>query len=298
VYSVYSVVPNPSEQETSFPMSDAADTKTPVGPITDIHCHVNWLDMDIHAWAEHFRSLGVDRVWVLGWVEWDRRLHGEYELPTIDCLEAAYRYPDLFVPFCSIDPREPHLPDKIKHYVELGCRGFGEFKVRLCIDNPDSKVVYRTCSELGLPLLFHMDIWIDGVSYWYNADCTRLPAVLEEFPDTTFIGHGPGFWREISGDADENRDVYPEGPVTPGGRLPEMLSKYDNLYADMSAGSGRKALSRDPEFCRQFILDFSHKLMYGTDYHDRALLDLLESYELPEDVFAAIAEGNARKLVP
>jgi hypothetical protein len=34
--------------------------------ITDIHCHVNWLDMDIGAWVAHFRSLGVSRVWALG----------------------------------------------------------------------------------------------------------------------------------------------------------------------------------------------------------------------------------------
>ncbi len=266
--------------------------------MTDCHCHVNWLDMDIDAWAAHFRELGIERVWVLGWEEWDRRLKGEYELPTTDCLEAAARYPELFVPFCSLDPREDNVPERIKDYVARGCQGFGEFKVRLCIDNPDSKVVYRTCAELGLPLLFHMDVWLPDASYWYNVDCRRLPAVLEEFPDTVFIGHGPGFWREISGDADEAPSVYPEGPVTPGGRLPELLSRYDNLYADISAGSGRNALARDPEFGRQFIIDFSCKLLYGTDYFDRAHLDLLQSYDLPPEVFHAVMEGNSRKLVP
>jgi hypothetical protein len=123
--------------------------------------------------------------------------------------------------------------------------------------------------------------------------------VLEEFPEVHFIGHGPGWWREISGDADDvPESAYPEGPVKPGGRLPELLAKYDNLHADLSAGSGLQAITRDPEFGRQFLIDFSHKLMYGTDYHDRRLLDALEGYELPEDVFAAIMDGNSRKLVP
>ncbi len=267
--------------------------------MTDIHCHVNWLDMDIDAWAKHFRELGVDRVWALGWEEWDRRLKGEYELPTTDAIEASRRYPDLFVPFCSVDPREDNVPQRIKDYVARGCRGFGEAKFRLCVDNPDLKVVYRTCAELGLPFLFHMDIWMPEVSFWYMHDLTRLPKVLEEFPQVNFIGHGPGWWRWISGDEDQHlTEAYPEGKVTPGGLLPELLSKYDNLYADISAGSGRIALSRDQEFGRQFIIDFSHKLMYGTDYFDREHLDLLKSYDLPAEVFQAVTEGNSRKLVP
>ena len=266
---------------------------------TDIHCHVNWLDMDIDAWAEHFKSLGIDRVWALGWEEWDRRWRGEYELPTDDQIEAAQRYPDLFVPFCSVDPREDDVPGKIREYVKRGCKGFGECKIRLLVDNPDLKVVYRTCSELGLPLLFHLDIWMPKAPHWYMMDCSRLPAVLEEFSDVHFIGHGPGWWREVSGDADTvPENAYPDGPVTPGGRLPELLEKYDNLHADLSAGSGLSAITRDPEWGRRFLVDFSHKLMYGTDYHNRRLLDALEGYDLPEDVFAAIMDGNSRKLVP
>jgi len=267
--------------------------------ITDIHCHVNWLDMDIDAWAKHFRELGVSRVWALGWEEWDRRWTGEYELPTTDAIEASQRYPDLFVPFCSVDPRESDVPGRVRAYVEQGCKGFGEAKFRLCVDNPDLKVVYRTCAELGLPFLFHMDIWMPGVSFWYMADLTRLPKVLEEYPSVNFIGHGPGWWRWISGDAEERpTEAYPEGKVTPGGRLPQLLAKHDNLWADLSAGSGLNAITRDPDFGRRFLLDFGHKLMYGTDYHDRALLDALEGYELPEDALQRILDGNSRRLVP
>jgi len=266
---------------------------------TDIHCHVNWLDMDIDAWAKHFTELGIDRVFALGWEELDRRWTGEYELPTEDQIEAAERYPDLFVPWCSVDPREKDVPGKIREHVKRGCRGFGECKIRLLVDNPDLKVIYRTCDELGLPILFHVDIWMPGVPHWYMMDLTRLPAVLEEFPNVQFIGHGPGWWREMSGDADDHpTNAYPEGPITPGGRLPELLAKYDNLHADLSAGSGLGGITRDPEFGRQFLIDLSDKLMYGTDYFDRRLLDAIEGYNLPEDVYEKIMDGNSRKLIP
>lgn len=85
--------------------------------------------------------------------------------------------------------------------------------------------------------------------------------------------------------------------TTPGGLLPQLLAKYDNLWADISAGSGLTAITRDPDFGRQFLLDFSHKVMYGTDYHDRRLLDALEGYELPQDVMARILDGNSRGLM-
>ena len=266
--------------------------------MTDVHCHVRWQEWDIDEWAQHFASIGIDRVWALGWECWWRRMRGEYELPTSDVEEAAQRYPDLFVPFCCIDPRDADFDDRFDRYVELGFRGFGEMKLRLCIDNWDCKRVYARCAEVGWPILFHVDVCLELGGMWYMADVSRLEAILREFPDTNFVGHGPGWWREVSGDADEAPDAYPKGPVTPGGRLPRMLREYDNLYADLSAGSGYNALTRDPDFGRDFAIEFCDKLMYGTDNNDTKHLELLRGWELPPEVFDAIMEENARKLVP
>jgi predicted TIM-barrel fold metal-dependent hydrolase len=44
-----------------------------------------------------------------------------------------------------------------------------------------------------------------------------------------------------------------------------MLSEFPNLYADLSANSGRNALGRDPEFAAAFLDRHQNKLMFGCD---------------------------------
>jgi len=65
-------------------------------------------------------------------------------------------------------------------------------------------------------------------------------------PQTIFIGHAPGFWREISGDADSDPKAYPAGPVREGGRLYPLFESCANLYADLSAGSALGAPEARP----------------------------------------------------
>ena len=60
-------------------------------------------------------------------------------------------------------------------------------------------------------------------------------------------------------------DLYPKGPVKPGGLTDKLLGDYANLYADLSAGSGLNAITRDPEFYRGFIARHSAKLLWGSD---------------------------------
>jgi len=126
-----------------------------------------------------------------------------------------------------------------------------------------------------------------------------VEAALKACPHTVFIGHAPGFWREISGDADTERASYPKGkPVKPGGRLLQLLDKYDNLYCDISAGSGYTALTRDRDFTRRFLIDYQDRILFGRDEFSRRHLDLLLSLELPERVLRKILGENARRLVP
>jgi predicted TIM-barrel fold metal-dependent hydrolase len=58
---------------------------------------------------------------------------------------------------------------------------------------------------------------------------------------------------------------YPGGPVVEGGRVVELMRKYPNLHGDISAGSGFKAISRDPEFGYAFLEEFQDRLFYGID---------------------------------
>lgn len=47
-----------------------------------------------------------------------------------------------------------------------------------------------------------------------------------------------------------------------------LLTKYDNVYGDLSAGSGLNALTRDEAFTTSFLRRHQDKLLYGSDCAD------------------------------
>ena len=94
-----------------------------------------------------------------------------------------------------------------------------------------------------------------------------------------------------------SRGPYPVGKVIPGGRIEQLLEKYPNLYCDISAGSGYKALSRDIEFTKYFIDRWQDRILFARDYFDNVHRELFESLSLSESVKAKIYENNARKIL-
>ena len=141
-----------------------------------------------------------------------------------------------------------------------GVRGFGEALNGLAFDDEMNWPIYEKCSEHALPYLFDM-----GPTYcWDEVGLPRLERMMRQFPDCQFVGHGPGFWTAISGD--DPRSGYPTGPITHGGAIDRLMADYDNLWLDMSAGSGHNAMTRDPEFAAGFIERHWRKMLFATDY--------------------------------
>ena len=62
-----------------------------------------------------------------------------------------------------------------------------------------------------------------------------------------------------------NEAAYPTGPIKRGGITDKLLSDYANLFGDLSANSGNNALSRDPEFTKDFLARHQNKLVFGSD---------------------------------
>ncbi|MGC9360227.1 MAG: amidohydrolase family protein, partial [Anaerolineae bacterium] len=117
-------------------------------------------------------------------------------------------------------------------------------------------------------------------------------------PDTVFLGHGPGFWAHISNDDLYDKELYPKGPVVPGGDVERMLDTYPNFWCDLSAGSALGALSRDREHGRAFLLHYADRLLFARDCFDGKLAAFLEELALPDNVLQAIYHDNAERLVP
>ncbi|HEX3870116.1 MAG TPA: amidohydrolase family protein, partial [Pirellulales bacterium] len=138
-----------------------------------------------------------------------------------------------------------------------------------------------------------------------NTDVPGLPGlekVLKTYASVSFIGHALGIWSSISGDISQKElGAYPRGKVQPGGALDRLLDTYDNLYCDLSAGSGANAIRRDPDFMRQFILRHPKRILFGTDYLDPSMtpdqFELIDELKLPDDVFRKVASDNASTLL-
>jgi predicted TIM-barrel fold metal-dependent hydrolase len=204
---------------------------------------------------------------------------------TEGALAAAKEFPQRLIAFCSIDPRTSVVGGAkgfegiIRRYVDQGAKGFGEHKVGLDFDDPLMMQIYEVCEKIGIPLLFHMDS-IRG----------------------TFIGHGPGWWASISADVQE-RDFggYPNRPVKAGGAIDRLMDVFQNLYGELSAGSGAGALSRDPKFGREFLIRRQDRILFGTDYLEPGQkvpqFAVLDSLKLPADVEQKIYRQNAERLL-
>ncbi len=216
---------------------------------------------------------------------------------TEDAVAASAQYPERLIPFVSVDPRMRNNQKSVEYFVKAhNVKGFGELKNGLAFDDPLHKKIYAKCSDLGLPVLFHSDPTL----CWDEVGLPRLEKCLQEFADLVIIGHGPGWWAAISAD-DDRSGGYPDEPVTPTGALDRLLGEYDNLYADISAGSGYNALTRDPDFTIGFLERHWRKLLFGTDYlsafQDLPQLEWIKQAPLTDEQREAIADGNARRIL-
>lgn len=187
-----------------------------------------------------------------------------------ECAAICQKYPGKLFWMCIPDESDPDtLPEQIAAWKALGAVGIGEVMVNRRLDDPFFKRLFHAAQELQLPVLFHMS---PEVGYKYGVvDDPGLPLLeqcLQEFPDVVFIGHSQPFWHEITGDADPSRDArnrWGKGQVAPGGRTVALFEKYPNLYGDLSANSGGKAIMRDEAFGLSFLERFHTRLMFGTD---------------------------------
>ena len=289
----------------------------------DTHQHVFWHGRDDAGLILDMDENGIDLSWLLSWevppyedavvyhpILNPIHMRGDGTHRGIvleDLIKARERYPERFIIGYCPHPMQGDASGLLTSAVRIhDVKICGEWKFRILFDDPRSIELFRTAGELGCPIVLHLDIpWIadeqDKMIYqpsWYGGTVDNLERALQACPDTVFIGHAPGFWREISGDAKTAQGAYPKGPVAPGGELYRLFETYENLYADLSAGSGCRALSRDPEHAVSFINTFSDRLLFARDIYGSELNTFLESIELSQDVRNKLNFQNALKLIP
>ena len=227
--------------------------------LIDCHLHINHKRRSVEDTIKHITATGTDKAFILPLETGE----GGVLLKSATVLEAKEKYPDKIIPFCQSDVRQPDVLQRIRTYHELGCRGIGEQKERLPLNDPRIEGIIALCDELNWPITIHFQ---DSKNGYNQGLAEHLEAYLKKYKRVRIVGHAQSFWAHISADVPPpDKNLYPKGPVKPGGIVDRLLSDYPNLYGDISAGSGFNALSRDEDFTAGFLERHRKKLLFGSD---------------------------------
>ncbi len=237
-----------------------------------------------------------------------------FTMTSENCKLLTEQYPERFLWFCGIDPRMGDNNEKtdlvylIEHYKALGAKGVGELTTQLYADDPLLDHLYSCLEETDMPLIIHIaPKFGDGYGIVDEIGLPRIEKILKKHPKLKLLGHSQPFWSEISADVTpELRGRYPRGKVTEG-RISQLMREYENLYCDLSAGSGANAMQRDPEFAAKFMEEFADRIFYGCDIcavnnrsvydFDQFLTEMCESGMLSKENYKKIVRDNAIRLL-
>lgn len=249
------------------------DARNPAEPIIDIHQHTNYRARTNAQLLAHQRAMGVTQTILLPSGSAVSRastadgkhngLGGVGAGGNETALLMAREHPHEFYFGANEVADLPEARAEIVKYLDLGGIIIGEQKFGVEIDSPESQILYGIAAEYRVPILMHFQ---HGT---YNTGFERLPKMLEKFPQTTFIGHAQTWWANIDKNHTDQKVLYPKGKVTAGGLTDRYLADYPNMFADMSAGSGLNALTRDEDHTRGFFDRHQNKILYGSDCDDR-----------------------------
>ena len=223
-------------------------------PILDLHQHTPYNNRLRDLVLAHQNQHRVKTTVILPGEGWMLKIIGGNR----ECAAFQAAHADRYVRFASADPAESRAIDVLRGNIQRGAIGIGEMKYHVAVDSPEMHRVYKLAEEMQVPVLIHFEYET------YNTGFERFDKVLKAYPKVNFIGHAQTWWGNVSAGLDQ-LDLYPKGPVKPGGLTDKLLGDYANLYADLSAGSGLNAITRDPEFYRGFIARHSPKLLWGSD---------------------------------
>ena len=219
------------------------------------------------------------------------------------------QFPDRYAWMCSVGPKgKGSVYDRLARYKAQGAIGIGELTYNHKLTDPFLQEVFAAAEKLDMPITIHMSPEV-GYSYGVVDDpgLPLLEEVLKKYPDLKILGHSQTFWIEMSGDAPtdkEGRNSWGDGPILPGGRVPELFAKYPNLYGDLSANSGSRAIMRDEAFGLAFLERYADRLFFATDMVNKDMVfplgawldEKLAAGQLSQDTYHKICFENAQRI--
>lgn len=250
-------------------------------PIIDMHSHEYASPEELDKWVKNMDEIGIEKTIILSYKT------GE----SFDSIFDIYsKYPNRFDIWCGFDYTGYNEKGWVKKAIkelerchkkgakgvgELGDKGLGLLYSKptpaygMHIDDPRMKPLLEKCAELNMPINIHVaePYWMyepidehnDGLmnaSYWkidlskegilgHQELISTLENAVRDNPSTTFIAcHFANCSYDLS-------------------IIGEMLDKYPNLYADISARYAETAPI--PRYMFEFYNKYQDRLLYGTD---------------------------------
>lgn len=222
-------------------------------------------------------------------------------------MEICEKYPERFFFAMGLDPRMmkhstgSDFSKLIEWYKAKGAKAVGEIEANLPFDDPLFDNLFSHCEEQDVSVTVHLSPF-KGYSYGI-IDEPGLPGLercLKKHPKLKIIGHSQAFWANMSADAtSETMKGYPEGKLKGKGAVWHLMENYENMYCDISANSGRIAISRDEEMGFEFLDKFQDKILFGLDNFPKLTSFIDTNYlngNISDEAYRKICRDNAIKL--
>ena len=119
--------------------------------LIDCHLHFNHKGRSVADTIKHITATGAEKAFILPLETGE----GGVLLKTDTVLEAFEEYPDRIIPFCQCGVRKPDSLKRIRAYQKAGCRGVGEQKEHVPLNDPRLERVIALCDELNWPIVIH-----------------------------------------------------------------------------------------------------------------------------------------------
>ncbi len=293
-------------------------------PAIDVHAHdYAKTDKDVQQWIKDMDACGIEKTIILSFATG----------PKFDSIYHKYaKYGKRFEIWCGFDYNGydkpgygPAAVKELERCYKVGARGVGEEGDKglglqysepvkawgMHFDDPRMKPLFKKCAELKMPVNIHVTepIWFyeeldaknDGLmesQRWFvdmskpgiigfDALIQTLENAVKDNPKTKFIA---------AHYANLNHDME---------KLADLLDKYPNFYADISARFEMAA--NIPRYMKDFFEKYQDRLLYGTDMgrsisRYRATFRVLETndehfYDFPSYKWAQSGIGLPKEIL-
>jgi len=175
-----------------------------------------------------------------------------YKENTDEIFRIAEKYPNRFIPLCTVSPMDPNAAEYLQECIKKGGKALKLYNghsyyhevFKLPLDTPRMKPIYAFAENNKIPVLYHINI----INYGQE-----LEKILKAYPNLVMsVPHYMVSSVELE-------------------KVAQLLDKYPNLYTDISFGSpefmaaGFRRISQDPGKFAKFFNDYQDRILFGTD---------------------------------